>query len=142
MKKYSIQLLCPPLPPNHGLDDFKACPLDRRPVFLKIKGGRLSEEGFLKEVRVDDHGSLYRGTWSLVKATLDLMRKGKLRVIPLAGTEKGTPKPPTEKQKALILQLCEKLGETHPIPSTRRDASLLIQALISRKRAMRKPVAV
>ena len=136
MKKYSIQLLCPPLPPNHGLDDFKACPLDRRPVFLKIKGGRLSEEGFLKEVRVDDHGSLYRGTWSLVKATLDLMRKGKLRVIPLAGTGTETEKPITERQKKLLLSLMEELGERYPIPSTRRDASLLIQTLLSRKRAM------
>ncbi len=135
---YSIQILCPPLPPNHDLDDFKACPLDRRPVFLKIAGGRLSEEGFLKEVRVDDHGSLYKGPWSLIKATLDLIRKGKVRVIPLAGTETETEKPITRKQKTLLISLMKELGEKYPIPGSRRDASLLIQHLISRKRAMDK----
>ena len=134
---YSVQLLCPPLPPEipYELKGYKACPLDRRPVFLKIKGGKLSEEGFLKEVRVDGSMSLYKGTWALVRVTLDLIKGGKIHVIPLAGTGKRTPKPPTEKQRNLILQLCRELGETHPIPSTRRDASLLIQTLISRKRA-------
>ena len=139
-----FELICPPLPPQEvdRLNDFKACDLSRRPAFLKIAGGRLSEEGFLKEVRVDDHGSLYKGPWSLVKATLNLVKKGKIRVMPLAGTETDVPKPPTEKQRSLILQLCRELGETHPIPSTRRDASLLIQALISRKRAMKKTKGV
>ena len=138
---HSIELLCPPLPPQEvsRLTDFKVCWLYERPVFLRIRGGRLSEEGFLKEVRVDSHGSLYRGTWSLVKATLDLMRKEKIRVIPFAGTE--TPKAITEKQRALILQLCKELNENHPVPSTRRDASALIQYLLSRKRAMGKRVA-
>ena len=139
-----FELICPPLPPQEvdRLNDFKACDLSRRPAFLKIAGGRLSEEGFLKEVRVDRSMSLYKGTWALVKATLDLMRKEKIRVLPLAGTETDTPKPPTEKQRALILQLCQELNENHPIPSTRRDASALIQYLLSRKRAMRKAVAV
>ena len=140
MKEYSVQILCPPLPPNHDLNDYKACLLSKRPVFLKIKGGRLSEEGFLKEVRVDGSMSLYKGTWALVKVTLDLIRKKKISVIPLAGTGTDTPKPPTEKQKAFIRQLCKELNENHPIPSTRRDASLLIQSLLSRKRARKKAV--
>ena len=139
--KYSVELFCPPLPPNHDLNDYKACPLDKRPVFLKIKGGKLSEEGFLREVRVDSHGSLYKGTWALVKATLDLMRKEKVRIIPLAGTETGTDKPITEKQRALLLSLMEELGERYPIPASRKDASVLIQHLISRKRAVKKAVA-
>ena len=122
---YSIQILCPPLPPNHNLNDFKACPLGKRPVFLKIKGGRLSEEGFLREVRVDGSMSLYKGTWALVRATLDLMRKGKLKVLPLAGTGKGTEKPITEKQRKLLISLMEELGEKYPIPGNRKDASLL-----------------
>ncbi|HHJ63309.1 MAG TPA: hypothetical protein ENJ61_00215 [Aquifex aeolicus] len=138
MKEYYVQILCPPLSPNHDLNDFKACSLDRRPTFLKIKGGRLSEEGFLKEVRVDDHGSLYRGTWSLVKATLDLMRKGKVRVIPLAGTGTETEKPITEKQRRLLLSLMKELGEKYSIPATRKDASVLIDYLKSRKRAVKK----
>ena len=135
-----FELICPPLPPQEvgRLNDFKACDLSRRPAFLKIAGGRLSEEGFLKEVRVDDRGSLYKGPWSLVKATLDLIKKGKIRVIPLAGAETETEKPITRKQRTLLISLMKELGEKYPIPGSRRDASLLIQHLISRKRAMKK----
>ena len=131
-----LQLLCPPLPPQEvsRLTDFKVCWLHERPVFLRIKGGRLSEEGFLREVRVDSHGSLYRGTWNLLMTTFDLLKMGKIEVIPLAGTEKE----PTEKQKSLIYQLCRELNEKPVIPSTRKGASLLIKHLISRRRAMRK----
>jgi len=137
--QYKYEVLCPPLPPNE-LNDFKVCLLSKRPAFLKIEGGRLTEEGFLKEVRVDGNVSLYSGTWGLIKATLDLIRKGRIKVIPLAGTETPTltEKPITEKQKKLLISLMEELGEKHPIPGSRRDASTLIQYLLSRKRAMKK----
>jgi len=138
--EYSVRILCPPIPPQGvaGLEDFKVCHLSKRPAFLKIEGGRLSEEGFLKEVRVDDRMSLYKGTWGLVKITLDLLSKGKIRIIP---TETEKEKPITPKQKVLIQQLCRELNETHPIPASRRDASMLIQHLLSRKKVKKREVA-
>jgi len=135
---YRIKILCPPLPPVNDYNDYKACLLDRRPVFLRIDGGRLEEEGFLKGVRVDNRCSLYKGTWLLIRATLDLIRKERIRVIPLAETETGTGKPITEKQRRLLIALMEELGEKHPIPATRRDASELIDKLKLRKRVMKK----
>ena len=135
--RYPIELLCPPLNEVTAtlkrVQGFTACPYERRPVCLKIKGGRLPPQAFLKEVRVDGSMSLYKGTWALARVTLDLIRKGKLEVLPLARTDK--PKPPTHKQKELILKLCKELNEIHPIPETRKEASDLIQTLISRKRA-------
>jgi len=77
---YSVRILCPPLPPQRvaELEDFKVCYLSKRPVFLMIDGGRLSEEGLLKEIRVNGKVSLYKGTWSLAKTTLDLLKKGRI----------------------------------------------------------------
>ena len=133
---YDLEVVCPPLSPQvqDSLQDFKACDLGKRPAFLRVKG-RLSEEGFLKEVARVGDVTLYKGTFSIVSLTLELVRRRKIRVIPLAETEKTNSKFPTHKQRNLILQLCRELNEKPVIPSTRKDASLLIQSLISRKRA-------
>ena len=136
------EVICPPLSPQvqDSLQDFKACDLGRRPVFLRVKG-RLSEEGFLKEANRVGDVTLYKGTFSLVALTLELVERGKIRVIPAENTQKPKPKSPTHKQKELILKLCQELNEIHPIPKTRREASLLIQTLISRKKARKEAVA-
>lgn len=138
--KYEV--LCPPLSPSSAkeLADYKVCWLSKRPAFLKIEGGRLSEEGFLKEVRVDESMALYKGSWALLKATLDLIRKGEIEVVPLAATETPTPtqKPITEKQRKLLIALMKELNIKHPIPGSRKDASTLIKILLSRKRTKKK----
>lgn len=135
------EILLPPLPPGFCPGkDFKVCHLSERPAFLRIEGGRLSEEGFLKELRVEGGVSLYKGTWGSILMMIDLVKAGRIQVISLPSPTKSKGRPITEKQRRFLLSLMEELGERHPIPASRRDASLLINYLLDKRRKRKKEV--
>ncbi len=123
----------------HELRDYRVSWLLPRKVFLRVKG-RFEPEFLVKPVYETENFVLYSTNWASLLLLYEALQKGKVKIVSKKRTKPKPPKPPTLKQKLLLLRLSEELGVKVPYPETRKEASELIAKLLAVKK--KRKVAV